>query len=481
MGEHDELTSARREILVAIIAEQRAVIAQDQATIVTQATRIAELDRIIADLQKRITALEHRLSGRGGPGMPGNKPASATPPRPATPRKKRARGYGRARLLPTETVAHAVEACPDCGTRLVGGWIQRTREVIELPVAPVRVIAHQYLARECPQCGKRSVPAVALDGVVLGPHHRLGIGLVSLIVTLREEGRLPFGTIQWFLATVHQVHLSEGELVRIIQQVAARAADTVAAIRTAIQQSPVVHADETGWREHGVNGYVWTWCTQTDQYLVRRGRGKEVVDEVLGPDFSGTLVSDFYASYHHYPGVHQRCWAHLLRDIHDLTEAYPTDTGLADWAAVVRALYREAVAFHRPEEPARRAKQRELEERLLACCRPFLTDSRAVQAKLCRRIERLVLSRVEGHLSELFVFVADPRVPATNNVAERSLRHLVTTCAEPSRSSRKISGGTQSHKGTTGKMTLASLFGTWRTRGLNPLHACQSLLQPPHQ
>ena len=64
-----------------------------------------------------------------------------------------------------------------------------------------------------------------------------------------------------------------------------------------IRGSPVVHADETGWREDGVNGYVWTFSTPTDRYFVRRGRGKKVVDEVLGESFDGVLVSDFYAAY----------------------------------------------------------------------------------------------------------------------------------------------------------------------------------------
>ena len=40
------------------------------------------------------------------------------------------------------------------------------------------------------------------------------------------------------------------------------------------------------------------------------------------------MVSDFYAAYHHYPGLKQRCWAHLLRDIHGLKGLYPEDIGL---------------------------------------------------------------------------------------------------------------------------------------------------------
>ena len=59
---------------------------------------------------------------------------------------------------------------------------------------------------------------------------------------------------------------------------------------------------------------------------LRRGRGNAVVDEALGESFSGVLVSDCYADYHHYDGPKQRCWAHLLRDIHDLVALYPKDT-----------------------------------------------------------------------------------------------------------------------------------------------------------
>ena len=67
--------------------------------------------------------------------------------------------------------------------------------------------------------------------------------------------------------------------------------------------------------------------------------------------------------------------------------------------------------------------------------------------------------------------MAEPEVPADNNAAERSLRHLVI--------SRKISGGTRSEAGAESKMTQASIFGTWRAQGLNPLAACRQLLTSP--
>ena len=50
-------------------------------------------------------------------------------------------------------------------------------------------------------------------GLAVG-RQRLGVNLVSLIVTLREEGRLPVRTIQWYLRTFHQLKLSVGAIVR---------------------------------------------------------------------------------------------------------------------------------------------------------------------------------------------------------------------------------------------------------------------------
>ena len=117
-------------------------------------------------------------------------------------------------------------------------------------------------------------------------------------------------------------------------------------------------------------------------------RRAAVVDEVLGEEFAGVLVSDFYAAYHHYDGPKQRCWAHLLRDIHDLRAFYPEDAPLAQWADAVHSVYVQAKAFTHPSEQQRRIAQLALEQRLLALCRPYRDDPSAAQARLCRRMEK---------------------------------------------------------------------------------------------
>jgi hypothetical protein len=152
--------------------------------------------------------------------------------------------------------------------------VQRTREVIEIPVVPVEVTEHVFVARVCPVCERRRVPKVALNGVVVG-QQRWEVNLVSLMVTLREEARLPIRTIQWYLKTVHQLRLSVGGIVQVIHGAARHAQQAAAEVLEQIRASPVVHADETGWRQDGANGYVWTFSTPTERYFLRRGRHRK--------------------------------------------------------------------------------------------------------------------------------------------------------------------------------------------------------------
>ncbi len=207
---------------------------------------------VIAELRRRVEELEALLSSRGPTaGMPGNKPSvKRHQPEMKGPRKRRLHGFARRRMEPTQRVIHAPESCPECGTGLSGGWVQRTREVIELPVVVAEVTEHVFVARICPLCRKRRLPQEPLQGLAVGCQ-RLGVNLVSLIVTLREEGRLPIRSIQWYLQTVHRLKLSVGAIVEAIHRAAQQAQPAVAAMLERIRGSPVVHADETGWREDG--------------------------------------------------------------------------------------------------------------------------------------------------------------------------------------------------------------------------------------
>ncbi|MHB8646826.1 MAG: IS66 family transposase [Thermomicrobiales bacterium] len=334
-----------------------------------------------------------------------------------------------------------------------------------MPITPAVVTEHLFVERCCPQCRTRQTPPVALVGEVVGTQ-RFGVGLVSLIASLREEGRLPLATIRWYLETFHTLQVSVGAIAGAIQQVAQAGKAAVAQIQEEIRGSPVAHLDETGWRESGIHGYVWVCTTPCAASFVRGSRRGEMVERLLGAAFAGVLVSDFSVGYHPYPGVKQKCWAHLLRDVHDLRVAHAKDAAVQGWAAGVDDLSRRAVAWKEDHAQAGGAERQQAE-------RAFMRDLQAIAAPYIEaQVPQRVLSvRMAKHLHELFVFVREPAVPPDNNEAERRLRHIVT--------SRKISGGTRSAAGSEAKMTLASLFGTWRLRGINPFHACRALLVSP--
>ncbi len=469
-----DLKSASRDDLIRLIVSQHETIARQERVIAAQQERITALEATVARLTERVGELLAALAvirdeppgGTGGPqGMPGLKPATGKARPPKQPRKGRMQQFVRHRMEPTQRMIHALDACPTCGMPLRGGSVKRTREVIEVPLVPVVVTEHVFLERRRPHYRTRHTPAVDLGDAVVG-RQRFGVGLVGLIVTLREEARLPMATIQWYLRTFHDLAISVGAIVGAPRQVARAGGPTVAAIRAEIRGSPCVHGDETGWREDGVNGYVWTFCTPVAQYFTRGSRGGAMVDAVLGDDFAGVVVSDFYVGYQHYPGVKQKCWAHLLRDVHDLRVAYEKDADVQAWAAGVHDLYRQAVTWKETHaadgEAARQRAETAFMQALQAVYAPYIE----------KQVPQRVLSqRMAKHLNELFVFVREPDVPPDNNEAERALRHLVT--------GRKISGGTRSTAGSATKMTLASLFGTWRRRGINPFTACRALLISP--
>ena len=444
-----------------------------------RATR-EELIQLVGQLLDHVEVLEARISELEGRQKPPTeegkerKPPSWVkanrPDRPRKERQKRAHGFARRREEPTHRVEHATASCPDCGTLLRGGRVRRRRQIITIPQVRARVSEHVVLERTCRKCGQRWSPEPDWSALAVG-RQRVGISVQQEVCVLREECRLPYGVIQRYLKWRCGLGLSVGELVALVRGVAQRGQEEYHQLQEEIRASPVVYGDETGWREDGRNGYLWSFSTPKVRCFLRRAsRGGPVVEEVLGDEFDGVLVSDFYGAYNVHQGLHQRCWTHLLRDIHQLKEKHFQHQGVAGWAQQVREVYDQAQAYPGPDpglpetvrQSQRVKQQQQFQEQLWSICQPYL-GSDAPMRVLCQRVERF--------LPELFTFVAEPRASADNNAAERSLRPTVV--------SRKISGGTRSPEGSNTKSVLASLFGTWRLRGRNPYQALNSILSQP--
>jgi len=294
------------------------------------------------------------------------------------------------------------------------------------------------------------------------------VRIASLVAFLALVLRLPMRRIQAYLRLVHHLTISTGEVVELLRAVRRALQTEVDTLKAQARASPILHGDETSWRENGQNGYIWAFSTPGEgalrYYEYDHSRGQAVVKRILDGRFDGHLVSDFYCGYNIYAGKHQRCWVHLLRDLRALKEAHTDDAVIVQWAQDVRALYDEAQTWL-GDHPQPTQTDREQQYVVL------VTQVHALglgYAQVHHHACQTLAKRLLRHEDELFQFVLIAGLSADNNLAERSIRPLVVI--------RKISGGSRSAEGTKTRMALASLFETWQARGLNPLEECRSVL-----
>ncbi len=441
----------------------------DEAYAALQAENAALREELATALQRI-----HELEAKKTP--PPSFVKANTPAVSKRERKRRApeANQARRREEPSVVVARALPTCPDCGGRLGGVHVGRRRQVVDLPPPAAVVVTEYQLERGwCSACGTWREARVDLAGQTLG-QGRLGIGVAALVAHLRTSLRLPLRRIQAYLADLHGLHLSLGEVVELLRRVGEQGIPTLTQIRHAARRRAVVHADETGWREAGQNGYAWLLATPEGERYVEyhHSRAGAVANALLGADFGGVLVSDFYAGYNDTPGGrHQRCWVHLLRDVRSLGEAHAEEMSLVGletrvWVDALTRLWQRV--HHALTHPSASPAQRQLVHHRL------LLDLQALGAQFVSLPDhpcRALAWRLWHFQHELLTCVAQSGVPPDNNLAERAIRPLVVT--------RKISGGTRSPQGSTTHMRLYSLAATWAAQGHNPLTQFRQLLQSP--
>ena len=217
---------------------------------------------------------------------------------------------------------------------------------------------------------------------------RFGVSVQSEASMLREERRLPFRMIQRYLKWRFGLGLSVGELVALTGE-CGDGQEEYTRLRQEIRAGPVVYGDETGWRQDGRNGCLWSFSAPKVRYFLHRpGRSKRVVEEVLGDEFEGcwsaastgpaTCTKGRTGGAGPTPG-RGRGQA-LLRDIRQLKEQHPQDLVPARWAHAVREVYDHAQAYPGPgpnlPETVQRARRVERQQRcrqwLWSICKPYL-------------------------------------------------------------------------------------------------------------
>lgn len=360
------------------------------------------------------------------------------------------RGWGRCRPSPEQITRRepvsAPDRCPYCGAPMRPRG-SKERTVIEVQPVVKEVVVYELEQRDCSRCHRvitAQAPGVFSKGLlgnrllahVAIEHYFHGITMGHLC------GRLEIGT---------------GTLWTAMHALAQRLGSVDGRLVTDYRQALVKHADETGWRQDGRNGYAWLFCSQrTSLFRFRQSRAGRVAQAVLGDKpLKGTLVVDRYQGYNRSPCALQYCYAHLAREVKDLAQEFPQAQEVQRFAQVTRPLLTQAMQLRNQGLTLSAFRQRaaEIKGQL----------EQAAHAPAQHPGIQKIQTLFQEHADRLYQWAKHPSIPAENNRAERELRPLVIA--------RKISFGSQSERGLHTREVLMSVLHTLAKRTCNVFDA----------
>jgi transposase len=348
----------------------------------------------------------------------------------------------------------APSRCPHCNARVTAQTTLAPVDHLQEDIIDnaYRVVCYRHEAGCCDDCG--SWVEKAGKDELLGS--RIGPFLRSRAVWLRNAIGISYRKIPRIIEEMHGITFTPAALIGFETMLAEKAELLVDDIAKKLASSDgAVHADETFWTTDGARSYFWVHCDHNFiHFQYDTSRAGEVSRNILGDDFLGTLVTDCYGGYSaSAAGAKQKCLAHLARTAHDWQKLTEEDSADFAFFKDVKQFVKRGCNFHRlradgklndAEQAIEKAWLREELARLETC---DVGHEKAItlQARMLR------------HPGEWLVFLDDPRVPPTNNQAERALRPLVVL--------RKITFGSRSDAGATRMAKLMTVGETARRHG----------------
>jgi len=447
---HEENERLRKELAAAV----------ERATGGSTAKLSKENERLrarVEALESEKKALLERVEELERAGKRQASPFAKGPPKkkPKRPGRKPGADYGSRASRPAPDMKAGGETHDAPFPRICGcGGAVEEEEVVDqfqedVQPAPKVVRRFRVHVGRCQRCGRRvqgshplqTSDALGAAAVQIGPN------VLATATLMQKSYGVSWRRVATFLRRVFSFEVGHATLCRASLRVADRLQPTYCALVLALRESPVAYGDETGWRTGGHKRWLWGFTTlRITVYVIAASRGGDVVREILGAEWAGTLGRDGWAAY--VPALRyatfQTCFFHLLRRAHEILKL--AKRGAAKFAHAVLRLLKAALDLHE-----RRA---ELSEHGFAVLR----------GKIEARADRLVhyepsygpnakfAKHLRNERPHLLTFLHNPDVEPTNWPGEHAMRHGVLA--------RKVSGGTRTDRGSHAHSVLTSILTT---------------------
>jgi len=377
---------------------------------------------------------------------------------------------GNSRRRPEE-ISEFVEIYPDrcdrCGGEVKGYERSFDEHVIEDIEIKKRVTCYRLHYGYCPRC-KKVVYSKAEGSILAGD--RIGVQARAVGGYLRYLG-LPYRRVAKIFKDVFDLNLTHPSLLAFNTEQAQNGASIYEGIKQSIRQSPCVNADETGWRVNGQNHWLWVFTSKDAAlYQIDKSRGSKVVDNILGKDYHGVLISDFYSAYNKLQALgKQRCLGHLLAEIKKVQEKnkFAPDSIDGIFCQELKTVLKQTIGVWNEYHEGIKVFEDLGKGKEWAISRMVELLSLAIKHKDTQRIRK----RIIKFNQELFTFLDNSHASPTNNRAERQLRPFVIM--------RKITFGNRSALGASNHEVMMSIIQTGILNGIEPLDISLALSLKP--
>jgi transposase len=300
----------------------------------------------------------------------------------------------------------------------------------------------------------------------LGAAAQLGPDAQAAVVELNKQGGLSHGKVTRCLESLFGIPLSRGGSVHTELRAASRCEPVYDAIRQSLGQSEWVVPDETGWRVGGNPAWLHTLVGPVaTAYVIDPTHSSSVAEDILGLDYAGTMIHDGWSPYDRFVDAHhQQCLQHLLRRCDEMAVA---SRGAVCFPRRVAELLRTGLDLRD------RHAAGEISRHGLAVARGRLENQLTdliFPPKANAANERLA-QHLWAHRDDLFTFLGEPGLDATNWRAELAIRFGVIL--------RKVWGGSRTWVGARAQAVLMSVWRTCWQHGRSALDFLSQILRGP--
>lgn len=443
--------------------------------------QIQRLQSQVEKLEKRVESLESQLRQNS---QNSHKPPSSDGLRKPAPKSLRPSGqkpsggqvgheghHLRAALEPDRVEKHRVCQCP-CGADLTDAPADKIekRQVFDLPQLHLEVTEHQAETKGCTVCG-RTVSAAFPEAVQSSVQY--GLRIKALLVYLRNQQLLPTERIRQICQDLLGQTISEATILEATAQAHAHLEPFESAVVEQLQQSPLLHADESGVRVEAKLHWLHSCSTaELTHYFIHPRRGLEAMlnGGILGK-FRGRLIHDFWKAYFQLDCLHGLCNPHLIRELRGVAELDSQTWAVAMEEALLDMYLFSRTRMHTPSDlelaPWLQRYQAILHQGWEA--NPLSpTHAPPKRGRVKKTKAQNLLERMQNHRDEVLAFLWDLRVPFSNNQAEQDIRMIKVQ--------QKISGAFRTLKGARQFCRIRSYLSTLRKQSQDIFQAIGSAL-----